>query len=319
MTKRRSTSKKEDLLVRITTGRSFSVILSSIVLVFFFVGSAGVPSSDSALSMGNVNQIDLAALEASAGIASAGDLAPPDEGLFYTAYRVRKGDTVSQIADNFAVTPDTIITFNDIRNSRSLAIGKLLKVPTMNGILYNTKDGDTVEAIATTYSISPERISEVNYLTAPRLLPGSRLFLPDARLSSWALREINGDLFIWPVRGYITSWFGWRKDPFTGSRSYHGGLDIGSSMGTPIRAAMEGVVSATGYSTSTGNYIIVSHHSGYSTLYAHLSKISVKQGARVTVSSIIGNVGNTGYSTGPHLHFAVSKYGSSVNPMTVLR
>jgi len=269
--------------------------------------------------MGNVNQDDLAALEASAGITSADESAPPDEGLFYTAYRVRKGDTVSQIADSFDVTPDTIITFNDIRNSRSLAIGKLLKVPTMNGILYKAKEGDTVDAIAAAYSISAARISEVNYLESAPLLSGTNVFLPDARLSSWALREINGDLFIWPIRGYMTSWYGWRQDPFTASRSFHGAVDIGSSIGTPIRAAMEGVVSATGFSTSTGNYIIISHHSGYSTLYAHLSKISVKPGARVTVASIIGNVGNTGYSTGPHLHFAVRKYGATVNPMTVLR
>ncbi len=319
MINRRCENQKEELLVRITTRRGFFVILSSIILVFFFIGSTGTSASASFSSMGNVNQDDLAALEASAGIASADELAPPDEGLFYTAYRVRKGDTVSQIADTFDVTPDTIITFNDIRNSRSLAIGKLLKVPTMNGILYKTKEGDTVDAIAATYSISPARVTEINYLDSTHLPAGITVFLPDARLSSWALREINGDLFIWPIRGYITSWFGWRKDPFTSTRSYHGGLDIGSSIGTRIHAAMEGVVSATGYSTSTGNYIVISHHSGYSSLYAHLSKIMTQPGARVSTATVIGLVGNTGYSTGPHLHFSVSKYGSAVNPMTVLR
>ncbi|HOX92332.1 MAG TPA: M23 family metallopeptidase, partial [Spirochaetales bacterium] len=147
---------------------------------------------------------------------------------------------------------------------------------------------------------------------------GRNLFLPDARMSSLALREINGDLFKWPIRGWITSRYGWRNDPFSGARSFHTGLDIGSPQGTPVRAAMEGRVTGVGYSAVSGNYIIIAHHDGYTTMYAHLSKQLVRTGAWVTQSTIIGNVGTTGYSTGPHLHFTVSKWGRTMNPAIVL-
>ena len=87
----------------------------------------------------------------------------------------------------------------------------------------------------------------------------------------------------------------------------------------PVHAAMEGVVSATGYSTTAGNYVVIDHHSGYSSLYAHLDRIDVRPGRSVSTATVIGAVGTTGYSTGPHLHFTVSKYGRTINPMTVLR
>jgi murein DD-endopeptidase MepM/ murein hydrolase activator NlpD len=242
-----------------------------------------------------------------------------DEGLFYTAYRVLKGDTISHIAETFGVTADAIITFNDITNARTLQIGKLLKIPNLNGILYQVKRNDTLDGIARAHGVSLERMLELNAVDAGGLEPGQRLFLPDARLSNITLREINGDLFSWPIRGWITSWYGWRNDPFTGSRSFHTGIDIGSAEGLPVRAAMEGTVSATGFSTISGNYVVLSHHSGYSTMYAHLSSIAVRQGQRVSTSTILGAVGSTGYSTGPHLHFTVQKHGRLVNPMTLLR
>jgi murein DD-endopeptidase MepM/ murein hydrolase activator NlpD len=246
------------------------------------------------------------------------ELPPPDQGLFYVVYRVVKGDTVSEIADRYGVTTDSIVTFNGITNARALSIGKYLKIPTLNGILYAAKKGDTAETLAASYEISADRIKELNGLGDDPLEAGRNIFLPDARLSSWALREISGDLFSWPVRGWITSWYGWRNDPFSGARSFHSGLDIGARQGAPVRAAMEGTVSATGYSTTSGNYVVLRHHSGYTTLYAHLDRIDVKPGRKVTQSTVIGAVGSTGYSTGPHLHFTVSKYGRTMNPMTVL-
>lgn len=243
----------------------------------------------------------------------------PDQGLFYVAYRVVKGDTISEIADRYGVTSDSIITFNGITNARALPIGKYLKIPTLNGILHAAAKGDTVDSLAALHGISAERIRELNGLGDEALSLGQTVFLPDARLSSWTLREISGDLFTWPIRGWITSWYGWRNDPFTGSRSFHTGIDIGSPRGTPVRAAMEGVVASTGYSTTSGNYVVIRHHSGYTTLYAHLDRIDVRAGARVIQSTVIGAVGSTGYSTGPHLHFTVSKNSKTMNPMTVLR
>ncbi len=243
---------------------------------------------------------------------------PRDEGLWYQVYVVRKGDTLSQLAEDFDVTVDTLVSFNDIRNSRALRIGAYLKVPNMNGILHGVSPGDTLDSIASKYEISRERVVEANRLSGEDLPAGRQLFLPDARLSSFALREINGDLFKWPLRGWITSWYGWRNDPFSGTRTFHTGIDIGGSRGAPVRAAMEGRVSSTGYNVITGNYVILAHHSGYATLYGHLDRIDVHKGQRVGIGTRIGSVGTTGYSTGPHLHFTVMKNGRTINPMLVL-
>lgn len=242
-----------------------------------------------------------------------------DQGLFYSVYRIEKGDMLSSIAEDNDVSLDTLVSFNEVQNSRALPIGTLLKIPNMSGILYSAKKGDTPETIAKEYSISNDRIIEVNSLKTEELAEGKSLFLPDARLASFKLREINGDLFRWPVSGgYMTSWYGWRKDPFGGSRQFHNGLDIGSPMGTPVYAAMEGSVLTTGYSLTFGNYIILSHHSGYQTLYGHLSKIMVSGGSYVNRGQRIGSVGNTGNTTGPHLHFTVIKYGRTLNPAYLL-
>jgi len=157
---------------------------------------------------------------------------PPDQGLFYVVYRVVKGDTISEIASRYDITTDSIVTFNNITNARTLSIGKYLKIPTLNGILYAAKKGDTALSLAASYEISSDRIKELNGIGDEQLQAGRNLFLPDARLSSWALREISGDLFKWPLHGWITSWYGWRKDPFSGDRSFHTGIDIGANRGT---------------------------------------------------------------------------------------
>lgn len=284
-------------------------------------GAAGgaADSSDEAAQTGSVDFSEMAEIDSLSGLELPAEEAPPDEGLFYRAYKVVAGDTISDIAESYGVTTDSIITFNDVTNARGLQIGTLLKIPNMNGILYKVKSGDTLSSLANSYKISLDRTVELNGLEGDQLIAGTRIFLPDARLSSFTLREINGDLFAWPLRNYITSWYGWRNDPFTGRRAFHTGIDIGAPTGTAVRAAMEGRVSSTGTSTVMGNYIIISHHSGYSTLYAHLSSIAVKRNAWVGTGTIIGRVGNTGYSTGPHLHFTVRKNGYTLNPMTLLR
>jgi murein DD-endopeptidase MepM/ murein hydrolase activator NlpD len=321
MKRRRAASTGTELIERIARARVLVATAAVFIFGFSFIAS-GQPSAGliGAVSQGSA---DMGMLQDGAGMAEMDPMTaiapPPDEGLYYTVYQVAKGDTISEIASNFGVTTDSIVTFNGITNARTLSIGKFLKVPNLNGILYSAKDGDTVDALATSYDISADRIKDINHLDEEPLTAGIRIFLPDARLSSWALREISGDLFTWPIRGWITSWYGWRNDPFTGARTFHTGIDIGSSPGVPVHAAMEGVVRATGYSTTSGNYVVIAHHSGYSSLYAHLERTDVKPGRTVSTATVIGAVGSTGYSTGPHLHFTVSKYGRTLNPMTVLR
>lgn len=241
-----------------------------------------------------------------------------DRGLYFSAYRVASGDTLSDIAESFNVTLDTVVSFNGIKNARTLQPGSLLKIPSMSGIMYTARPGDSASSVAAANGVSADRIIEVNGLLSPSLESGSRLFLPDAKLASFTLREISGDLFKWPARGWISSWYGWRSDPFTGSRTFHNGIDIGVDTGTPVRAAMEGSVSETGYNSSFGNYVILYHHAGWMTLYGHLQTISVREGQRIAAGQRIAYSGNTGYSTGPHLHFTVFKNGRTMNPYNVL-
>lgn len=243
---------------------------------------------------------------------------PADEALAYSAYAIRKGDNLVKVAEEFNVTLDTIVSFNNIKYARGLKIGQVIKIPNMSGIMYVAKAGDTVKSVAEKNKISADRIIEANGLFAESLSESEKIFLPNARLSSFTLREISGDLFKKPVQGWSTSYFGWRKDPFTGERRYHNGLDIGAGYGTPVGAAMEGTVAAVGYDPTLGNYISISHHDGYQTLYAHLSKTIVKAGQRVYLRQIIGNVGTSGYSTGAHLHFSVYKSGRPVDPLIVM-
>ncbi|MDR0386686.1 MAG: M23 family metallopeptidase [Treponema sp.] len=239
--------------------------------------------------------------------------------LSYSAYTVSEGDTIGEIVQNFGLNQDTLISLNGIKNSRLLRIGQVLRIPNQDGILYTVKDGDTLEAIAEKYRVDFGNIQTVNELFSEQVNAGSTLFIPGARLEWMDLQEINGDLFIWPVRGYITSPYGYRSSPFApGNRQFHTGIDIGTPSGTPIRAAMSGRVSAAGYNDISGNYVVISHHSGYRTLYAHMSVIRIKAGAYVKTGERIGDVGSTGLSTGPHLHFTVYKNGLTVNPRVLM-
>ena len=126
-------------------------------------------------------------------------------------------------------------------------------------------------------------------------------------------------MFIWPVSGRITSLYGNRRSPFTGRQEFHTGIDIGAPTGTPVRAAMSGRVSVVSRNNVYGNYILINHHSGLRTKYAHLSATRVRTGAYVQTNERIGDVGNTGRSTGSHLHFGVFRNGVMVNPRGFLR
>ena len=238
--------------------------------------------------------------------------------LSYMSYRVRQGDMIGRIAEQFDVTQDTIISVNNIRSSRLLQIGTYLKIPTMPGILYTVKkDGETIDSVAEKYKVDVEKCSSVNHVALDTSLEaGTMIFVPDAQLDWVTRQEINGDLFRKPIRArwYKSSSFGWRASPFTGARSYHSGVDMACPMGTNIYAALPGKVTATGYNSTYGNYVIVAHHSGYKTLYGHMSAITCVSGQYVTQDTRIGRVGSTGMSTGPHLHFTVFKNGKQVNP-----
>ncbi|MCL2442769.1 MAG: M23 family metallopeptidase [Treponema sp.] len=240
--------------------------------------------------------------------------------LLYDSHVMQRGDVIGSLAVRYGLNQDTIISVNKISASRSIQAGRVLRIPNQDGIFHNVKNGETLSSLAARYKVEIEDLQIVNELFSDFVVTGTDLFIPGARLDREVLQYINGDLFIWPVYGTITSNYGWRTDPFNRSRRhFHNGIDIRASTGTPVRATMAGRVHSVGFDRILGNYVIINHNAGYRTLYAHLSVIRVRTGAYVAAGGRIGDVGNTGQSTGPHLHFTVFRNGVTVNPRTILR
>jgi murein DD-endopeptidase MepM/ murein hydrolase activator NlpD len=136
--------------------------------------------------------------------------------------------------------------------------------------------------------------------------------------------RIQKDLYLatpkgYPTEGNLSSPFGNRESPFTGIRTFHSGVDISTSPGTPIRATADGVVSHSGWTQYSGYVVAIEHGCGFSTIYAHNKKNAVKVGQRVKRGHIIGYVGSSGKSTGPHVHYEVWEKGKSVNPQKFLQ
>jgi murein DD-endopeptidase MepM/ murein hydrolase activator NlpD len=233
-------------------------------------------------------------------------------------YTLKKGDMLSTVAKQFNLTLGTLISFNNIKNVRHVGQGTTLVVPNGDGVLYTAVTGDSLSGISRTSKIPYEKILEANSLATPVITPGQKVFLPGATLSTWDLKQASGELFIYPVRGYITSRFGTRRDPFTGVRTFHNGVDLANALGTPVRASMAGTVSDTGYNSSYGNYIVINHDGGFQTLYGHLRAFNVKVGEYVDQGQLIGQMGSTGYSTGSHTHFSIFKWHKALNPLNYL-
>lgn len=120
---------------------------------------------------------------------------------------------------------------------------------------------------------------------------------------------------IWPIRGYLSSGFGRRSDPFTGEIEWHYGLDLNASTGTPVRVTADGLVIETATSPTYGKYVVISHGFGKVTRYAHLSRIDVRRSQRLRRGQVLGLVGNTGRSRAPHLHYEVWVNERAQNPL----
>ena len=261
--------------------------------------------------------------KASSKIAAV-SIAPEEERLVtfkWQKYKVQKGDSVSVIAKKFGVSVGAVIASNEIRNARTLQEGAVLRVPNIDGIPYTIKKGDSLSKISASFNVPLEVILDVNDIKSDIIKIGETIFIPGARMNDIDLRMSLGELFIYPVHGkYITSKFGMRKDPISGELGFHTGIDLRGNTGATVMAAMDGVVSVVSENWLYGKHIIISHGNGYKTLYGHLNSSSVKQGDKVLQGKKIGEVGNTGYSTGSHLHFSIyDKNNKLVNPLDLLK
>ena len=129
----------------------------------------------------------------------------------------------------------------------------------------------------------------------------------------------DSSLPVWPLEARVSSSFGWRKDPFTGNRKFHEGIDLAAEEGTDVKAIMAGRVQITDDQKGYGKVVVLDHGHGFTTLYAHNKDINVKTGDWVTKGATIAKVGSTGRSTGPHLHFEVRKDGKNLDPESFLK
>ncbi|MCL2809428.1 MAG: M23 family metallopeptidase [Treponema sp.] len=246
------------------------------------------------------------------------------QGMLFTfewqQYRVQRGDSVSGIAQKHKVSIGAIIASNNISNARRLQEGAILRIPNIDGIPYQIQRGDNLSKISASFNIPLEVILDVNDIKSDNIKPGETIFIPGARMNDIDLRLSLGELFMYPLQTrFITSGYGMRRDPKTGVSQFHSGIDFRANIGVTVMASLDGTVSFVGENWLYGKFIIISHSNGYKTLYAHLNSFAVKQGDRVARGRKIGEVGNTGYSTGPHLHFEIiDKNGKFVNPLELL-
>lgn len=237
-----------------------------------------------------------------------------DEKLKIQTHKVKRGENLSIIAKKYGISIDTICGSNNLRSYDFINEGAVLRIPNKDGILYNMKEGNNLINLAKKYKIPADKILAQNNFSNPDFIkPGELVFIPDAKPQN----IIQG--FLWPVSSRrVTSAYGWRRNPFNRAhREFHKGIDIAARYGW-VKAARFGRITFAGWMGGYGRAIIIAHPGGYKTLYAHLSRISVRNGQYVKQGQVIAQSGNTGRSTGPHLHFEIIKNGSHQNPRVLL-
>lgn len=246
-------------------------------------------------------------------------------------YTVQKGDTISTIAKKFGVSDDTIKWQNNL-TSETINIGDTLEILPVTGVAHKVASGENIYDIAKKYDASPQAIADFpfNDFANPQtfsLVTGQIVIVPDgvvpkAKAQPQYIRRqfiatgpvtVTDAGFTWPVPGTINQGYAW----------YHRALDIGASIGTPVLAAHSGRVAevyTSGWNGGYGTHVIISGDNGYSTLYAHMSGVNVSTGDRVSAGgTVVGWIGMTGRTTGPHLHFEIRSSAGLLNPLGFLR
>ncbi len=227
-----------------------------------------------------------------------------------SVYTVREGDSLSMIAEMFDVTANTILWANDLASAKAIKPGQTLISLPIAGVRHVVKSGDTIASIAKKYEGNTDEIIAYNQLTkdqelavgATVIVPGGALHTPVAKPKSTGVKgstgTSRGGSFSHPAPGTVKT---------QGIHGYNA-VDFAGPVGTAIRAALGGEVivsKSSGWNGGYGQYIVVRHANGSQTLYAHLSVNNVGVGDMVSAGEVIGAMGNTGKSTGPHLHFEV--------------
>jgi murein DD-endopeptidase MepM/ murein hydrolase activator NlpD len=241
---------------------------------------------------------------------------PPD--LVIYSYTVRAVVDLFSLAARLNLPYETIATLNRLDRSRSFLPGETVLAPSVPGLFAPSSPGSDLDLLLSYRSADASRLvsvgvgaATVDATTVARVLR----FFPGARFSPEERALFLGLLFRFPLpSGVLTSGFGLRESPITHGMAYHSGVDLAAPQGTDVYAARDGKVTETGVNAVLGQYIVITHEGSWSTVYGHLSKRLVRLNDKVDSGMIIGNVGSTGESTGPHLHFEVRSRGEPRDP-----
>ena len=226
------------------------------------------------------------------------------------SYKIKQNDSIFLISSKLNISYDTIVSLNGIENPDAINTGDILLIPNSPGVFVNKKPTGKLEELI---SLRTDRGKDIYINKSENLIPYS--FISGSLLNSTERSFFLKTLFRKPLENiYITSGYGYRMHPFDGTRQFHTGIDYRASIGTSVYSSRDGIVSDTGVLGNYGLYIIIKHDGGYETVYSHLDKLTVKVNDRIFSGQIIAESGNSGISTGPHLHFEIRKKGIPLNP-----
>jgi len=234
---------------------------------------------------------------------------------------VQDGETLSSIAEKYTIDVDTLHAANE-NLSETIHQGDQVVILPSRGVLHTADMGDTLWRIANVYGVGVDVIMMANGKTGEELAINEKIFIPGGKKPQSSERQLAradnpvsrsiSERFVWPTAGDLTSGFGYRWGRL------HEGIDLANDVGTKIKAARAGRVAYAGWYSGYGYTVMIEHDQGYTTLYGHLSESVVQNGQYVKSGHVIGYMGSTGNSTGPHLHFEVRKNGVPINPYNVL-
>lgn len=249
------------------------------------------------------------------------------------SYTIEPGDTASSIADRFGLQEATVLFNNfDVYDPNLLTVGQSLTLPAVDGLVYTVQPGDNLDFLVENFQASLEATLAypANGISSPdQILAGQQLLLVHGSASVASGSAVTTGVgssqgsavwsvpdFLWPL-GYdkISDPFG---TPRANSVGYHTGVDFVAAVGTIVGSTAAGQVTVATWDPSFGNWIEIDHGGGYRSRYAHLDAIWVREGEWVQANAFIGTVGNTGNSTGAHLHFEIIIDGQAVNPLAWL-
>ncbi|MCL2720048.1 MAG: M23 family metallopeptidase [Treponema sp.] len=233
-------------------------------------------------------------------------------------YTVRAGEDIFFLAARTNIPYSTLASLNRINNTMSLEAGSVLLIPSCPGIFIPLNIETDLEKIIGLTRQNTQDFIELRIRKAGT--PVVYYFFPGAEFTPTERAFFLNSGFRFPLRNYrVSSSFGPRNDPFLGHRTMHNGIDLAAPEGTEVFAAADGVVTAAGFDPVYGNYIIITHNNRWTSLYGHLQVILVALRTEVKSGNLIGRVGSTGQSTGPHLHFELRQDGRPFDPAGRLR